>query len=82
MIKIVTRFEPYPAANPQGYCVGFTVVAENGRQGYIDTVVPLDDCSGKIDAQIVELGETLLQEGITNMYNQLIQLNPLVGSIV
>ncbi len=82
MSKIITRYEPYPAERPQGYCVGFTVLAENGRSGYIDTVVPLDDCAGLIDDEIVVLAEAILEEAITKMYNKLVQLNPLLGTIV
>jgi hypothetical protein len=81
-MKQLTRYEAYPSKRPEGYCVGFTVIAENGRSGYIDTVVPLDECTGKIDEEIVELGAKRLEESIQNMYNQLVQLNPLVGTIM
>jgi hypothetical protein len=58
-IKVV-RFSLYPADEPTGYAVGFAYEA-NGRNGYIDTVVPLDEVAGKSSEEIVQLALTLEQ---------------------
>ena len=51
-IKVV-KFKLYPADEPTGYAVGFTYAANN-RSGYIDTIVPLDEVSGKSSEEIVQ----------------------------
>jgi hypothetical protein len=43
----VSRFEPYPAEEPNSWAVGFTVILTNGRSFYIDTAVPYSDFEGQ-----------------------------------
>ena len=39
----VTRLDQYPAEDPTGWAVGFTVETDNGRSFYRDTVIPFTD---------------------------------------
>ena len=41
----VTRLDHYPAENPIGWAVGFTVTTDNNRSFYRDTVIPFTDTS-------------------------------------
>jgi hypothetical protein len=81
MIKevIITRHELYPADDPIGYCVGFSCVLENGRQFYIDDVVPLEDCKEKTEDEIAQLVWTRLKGRIDQLVSVLGSKSPIVG---
>ena len=39
----VTRLDQYPAEDPTGWAVGFTVTTDNNRSFYRDTVIPFTE---------------------------------------
>ena len=61
----VTRLDHYPAENPTGWAVGFTVTTDNNRSFYRDTVIPYGDASN--DNLAIDLAYGKLQVKINNL---------------
>jgi len=59
----IAKFQTYPADEPTGYAVGFTL-RRRGRQVYRDTVVPFDQCEGLDEEGICDLAFEKLRDGI------------------
>jgi hypothetical protein len=51
---IIAKFQTYPATEPTGYAVGFSV-KHKGRSAYQDTVVPFTECEGLTEEEICDL---------------------------
>jgi len=73
----VSRLEKYPAEEPTGWAVGFVVTCNNGRQFYIDTVVPFSDAA--TDEEAVNVAKTRLAEQIQAQVAALEAKSPLLG---
>jgi hypothetical protein len=51
---IIAKFQTYPATEPTGYAVGFSV-KHKGRSSYQDTIVPFAECEGLDEEAICDL---------------------------
>lgn len=79
-ITIARAPEPYPAAVPTGYAVGFHVALPSGRAFYVDTVVPLATASGTTDLQIVQAAWLALKGQAQTQATALAALPTLAGA--
>jgi hypothetical protein len=55
----ISRLERYPAEEPTGWAVGFVVTCNNGREFYIDTLIPFTEA--KTDEEAVEKAKKQLK---------------------
>jgi hypothetical protein len=77
----VTRYEWYPADNPQGICVGFTATCSpNGRANYWDTIVASSSASGKTDTEVVGLAWATLSGTMVPWGDKEMHESALIGS--
>lgn len=77
----IAKFELYPAEDPTGYAVGFSVTTSNNRQFYRDTIVNLSDATGKSDEEIVAIGYSQLKDSINNEVARLEAKSSLLGNV-
>ena len=61
---VVSRLEKYPAEEPTGWAVGFTVTANNERSFYTDCVVDFE--SAEDDESAVNVALELLKDNINS----------------
>ena len=61
----VTRLDQYPAENPTGWAVGFTVTTDNNRSFYRDTVISFTDADS--DNLAIDLAYGRLRNKIWNL---------------
>ena len=61
----VTRLDHYPAENPTGWAVGFTVTTNNNRSFYRDTVISFTDADS--DHLAIELAYGRLQSKLNDL---------------
>ena len=69
----VTRLDHYPAENPTGWAVGFTVTTDNNRSFYRDTVISFTDADsdnlaidlayGRLQSKLNDLTESYEKQG-------------------
>jgi len=76
-VLTVSRLDKYPTENPTGWAVGFVVTCNNGRQFYIDTVVPFTEAA--TDEEAVNVAKTRLAEQIQAQVAALEAKSPLLG---
>jgi hypothetical protein len=77
----ITRFEAIPFGNPQNYAVGFTIRAENGREAYLEGLVPLSDAAGKVDQQIAEIAYNKVKSDAERFIAEVRGQSALVGQV-
>jgi len=75
---LIVRLEQYPPNEPTGWAVGFSVICNNGRSFYIDTVVPFDKASTDEDAVNVALQD--LKDTIQQRIKELEKKTSLIGT--
>ena len=61
----VTRLDHYPAENPTGWAVGFTVTTDNNRSFYRDTVISFTDADS--DNLAIDLAYGRLRRKLSNL---------------
>ena len=61
----VTRLDHYPAENPTGWAVGFTVTTDNNRSFYRDTVISFTDADS--DNLAIDLAYGRLRQKLSNL---------------
>ena len=77
---LISRLEQYPAEQPIGFCVGFTVSATNGRSFYQDTVVSFDNASD--DQSAVDFALAQMINGFKSQCDTLEAISQLLGAVV
>jgi hypothetical protein len=77
----IARMELYPADEPTGYAVGFSY-GVNGRQGYIDTVVSLEEAKDKTQEDIVSIALDNLKDSILQQLTVWEAKSPLLGTTI
>lgn len=86
MIIKVGKFEKFPLDVPVGYSIGFAVDITNA-QGvvlggfYRETIVPIADCAGKTDEEILVLAWDYMKHAVRAQRDAIKARHPLVGTI-
>ena len=62
-IYTVAKYNLYPAEEPTGIAVGFSLKCK-GRAAYQDTVVPLADCDGLTEEEVCDLAFEDVRAGL------------------
>ena len=75
---IISKLIKYPAEEPTGFAVGFTVTTESNRTFYIDTLVSFDLAT--TDEQAVAIAYTNLQATIASQVAALDAKSNLLGT--
>jgi len=78
-IEIVKLFL-YPKEEPTGYGVGFNIKANNGGSFYIETLLPLESCSGLDEVGIADLAFDTLETEINAKVVELETKSSIVGT--
>ena len=79
MAKItISRIEKYPADEPTGHAVGFTVETSNGKSFYVDTTVSFDDADD--DDKAVSEAYKSLKDTIDSRVSDLEAKSSLLGT--
>ena len=74
----IARLEQYPAEEPTGHCVGFTVTTTNGKSFYTDTVIPFTDADD--DDKAVAAAYEGLKDSINSRVEALEAKSALLGT--
>jgi hypothetical protein len=78
----VSRYEPYPADEPNSWAVGFTVILTNGRSFYVDTAVPFSEFQEQdtaTDEDVVAKAYEKLKDSINSQAEALGKKAPVLG---
>ena len=74
----ISRLEPFPAENPNGWVVGFTVLIEEKKNFYEVTTVSYDETDNEKEA--VDLAYEKLKSSIDKKIEELSDSTSLLGT--
>ena len=75
----IARMDLYPADEPTGYAVGFSY-GVNNRQGYMDTVVSLEEAKDKTQEEIANIALGNLKSAISQQLTAWEAKSSLIGT--
>ena len=70
----IQRYELYPPDESDCFVIGFKIIdlSNNNRTGYVETTVPLTDCSGKTSNEICQIAYDKIKNQIDIIVNDLL----------
>ena len=70
----IQRYELYPTDESNCFVIGFKIIdlSNNNRTGYVETTVPLTDCSGKRSNEICQIAYDKIKNQIDIIVNDLL----------
>ena len=70
----IQRYELYPPDESDCFAVGFRIIdsLNNDRTGYVETTIPLTECSGKTSNEICQLAYNKSKNEIDIVVNDLL----------
>ena len=75
----ISRLDQYPAEEPCGFCVGFSITCDNGKSFYQDTNVSFDEA--KTSEEAVDKAWEKLKEGVISTDTTLGAKSALLGTV-